>query len=67
MINRIITEEEKNAMLIKLLEQECGYKKAHDLIDATYEAYDPIEYAVRKAANNLEIRTNKESKTKRCR
>jgi hypothetical protein len=67
MINRIITEEEKNAMLIKLLEQECGYKKAHDLIDATYDAYDPIEYAVKKATNNLEIRTNKESKTKRCR
>ena len=54
-------------MLIKLLEQECGYKKAHDLIEATYDAYDPIEYAVKKATNNLEIRTNKESKTKRCR
>ena len=67
MINRIITEEEKNAMLIKLLEQECGYKKAHDLIEATYDAYDPIEYAVKKATNNLEFRGSKRKQIKGAR
>lgn len=67
MIERIITEEEKNAMLIKLLEQECGYKKAHDLIEATYDAYDPIEYAVKKATNNLEIRGSKRKQIKGAR
>ena len=67
MKNRPITEEEKNVMLTKLLEQECGYKKAHDLIDATYEAYDPIETAVKTALYNLEKRTTKRNINKDAR
>ena len=50
------TDEEKKHMLMALLEQEIGYKRAHDLYDKAMEEYNPIEYAVQKARNNLEKR-----------
>ena len=56
MLDRVITEEEKNAMLMKLLEQEVGYNKAHELFEAACDNYDPIEYAVNKAKQELETR-----------
>ena len=50
------TDEEKKHILMALLEQEIGYKKAHDLYEKAIEDYNPIQYAVLKAKNNLEKR-----------
>lgn len=57
MIERTITEEEKNAILFEILKEEVGYKKAHDLYDTAIEMYNPIEYAVKKTKETLETRT----------
>lgn len=50
------TDEEKKHILMALLEQEIGYKKAHDLYEKAIEDYNSIQYAVLKAKNNLEKR-----------
>lgn len=51
-----ITDTEKYAIASALLIQELGYKKACDLLDAAFDAYDPIQYAVKKARNDIEKR-----------
>lgn len=50
------TEAEKTEIFKQLLIQEVGYKQAQDLYEAACENYNPIEYAVQKARNNLEKR-----------
>ena len=51
-----LTDTEKNAILFALLKQEIGYKKASDLYDAALKHFSPIEYAVKKARNDIEKR-----------
>lgn len=51
-----ISEEEKFEILLKLCENEIGYKKTHDFLDKALEGYDPIEYAVNRATQELEKR-----------
>lgn len=48
--------EEKNSILFHLLSEEIGYKKAYDLYEKACEAYNPIEYAVKIATKELELR-----------
>jgi len=51
-----ITEEEEKKKRKQLLISKVGYKKAHDLYEAPLRHYDPIQYAVIKATEQLEIR-----------
>lgn len=51
-----ISLEEKNSILFHLLSEEIGYKKAYDLYEKACEAYNPIEYAVKIATKELELR-----------
>jgi len=50
-----ITEEKKEIWKQRLI-SKVGYAKAHDLHNAAVENYNPIEYAVQKTKEQLEIR-----------
>lgn len=58
-----LSEEEKKSILFHILAEEVGYKKACDLYDKAKEAYNPIEYAVKYALNQLETRDAVHNKT----
>lgn len=51
-----LTLDEKYAIVTQLLKQEVGYKRATDLIDAAFDAFDPVELAVLEATKELEKR-----------
>ena len=51
-----ISPEEEVEILKQILISQVGYKKAQDLYNATCHHYDPIEYAVKKATEELEKR-----------
>lgn len=51
-----LSVEEEKSILFHLLAEEIGYKKACDLYDKVREAYNPIEYAIKYATNQLEKR-----------
>lgn len=51
-----ITEEEEKEIWKQLLISKVGYKEAQDLYEAALRHYDPIQYAVIKATEQLEIR-----------
>ena len=51
-----LTPEEEIEILNQILISQVGYKKAQDLYNATIHHYDPIEYAVKKATEELEKR-----------
>lgn len=46
-----ITPYMREQLLIKLLEQQCGYDKAHKLIERT-----ELEYAMIMNSSNIEVR-----------
>ena len=46
-----ITPYIREQLLIKLLEQQCGYDKAHKLIERT-----ELEYAMIMNSSNIEVR-----------
>ncbi len=48
--------EEEKSILFHLLAEEIGYKKASDLYEKAKESYNPIEYAIKYATNQLEKR-----------
>ncbi|MEE3443245.1 MAG: hypothetical protein VZQ49_00160 [Methanobrevibacter sp.] len=51
-----ITTEEDLEIWKQLLIHTVGYKEANDLHDAAIRNYDPVEYAVNKAKQELETR-----------
>lgn len=51
-----ISCEEKFSMLLKYCEKKIGYKNTHDFLEKAFDDYDPIEYAVKKASKELEMR-----------
>ena len=51
-----ITPEEEVEILKQILISQVGYKKAQDLYECTIHHYDPLQYAVNKAIQELEKR-----------